>query len=78
MYVYIIPDGNCLFRCFSYFLYNNEHYFHNVREVIVNYVVEHWDVYQYFIIGKNYYPNISSKNDYRIYMIQNAVYGTEN
>lgn len=37
-----LKDGNGLFRCFFFFLYNSENYHTTVRQKIVNYVVNNW------------------------------------
>lgn len=36
-------DGNCLFRCFSYYLYKKEDLHFAIRQTCVNYTVEHWN-----------------------------------
>ncbi|XP_003423913.1 uncharacterized protein LOC100678180 [Nasonia vitripennis] len=35
-------DGNCLFRCFSYYLYKREDSHYAIRQKCVDYTVEHW------------------------------------
>ena len=75
--VKIIGDGNCLFRCFSYFLYNNQNLHYKVRLNVVKYITNNWNTYQNFILGNQYYKNIINGNDYELLMSQNGIYGNE-
>ena len=73
----MIGDRNCLFRCFSYFLYNNQNLHYNVRLNTVKHITNNWNTYQNFILGNQYYKNIRIGNDYELLMSKNGIYGTE-
>ena len=73
----ILGDGNCLFRCFSFFLYNTEKFHMQIRLNTVRYIVAHWDSYSSFIIGNTYYGNIFNSVDYEQYMSQISIYGSD-
>ena len=47
----IIPDGNCLFWSFSYFLYNTQEKHRQVGMKIISNVIKNWSFFQPFIIG---------------------------
>ena len=47
----VIPDCNCLFRSFSYFLYNTQGKPREVRLKIISNVIKNWLYSQPFIIG---------------------------
>ena len=68
-----VGDGNCLFRCFSHFLYNNQKYHRKIRLSIVENITEKWDNYKSFIIGS--YNDILDGNDYKRFMSKNCIYG---
>lgn len=85
----ILGDGNCLFRCFSFFLYGNEDHHMKVRNDIVSHICKNWDEYRYSIIGNDSY-NIpicleidkqltfsKTRNFYYNYMSQNRKYGAD-
>ena len=72
----ILPDGNCLFRCFSLFLYNHENNHFVIRSRIIKYVLDNWEKFKYNIIGNSHYPNIRDENSYLRYMSQLGTYGT--
>lgn len=74
----ILGDGNCLFRAFSYFLYNTQEKHRNVRLKIVSYILSNWDFYQPFIIGDESYNQILlNQNAYKVYMSTDSKYGGE-
>ena len=70
-------DGNCLFRCFSYFLYNSQNFHTRVRHSIIQNVIENWENYKLHIIGNEYYVKVINSNDYFELMSKNTIYGTE-
>lgn len=72
-----IGDGNCLFRCFSVFLYNNQNSHLIVRKEVVAHIVINWLIKKDHIIGNEYYPNVLNEIDYQNYMCKNQVYGNE-
>ena len=47
----IIPDGNCLFRALSVFLYDTEDSCSIMWERIVKRVIDNWSIYKFFIVG---------------------------
>ena len=73
----ILVDGNYLFRCFSFFLYNTKKFHMKVRLNIVKYITEHWNFYSSFIIGNNYYQNFLNSQDYESYMSKISIYSNE-
>lgn len=81
--VKIEGDGNCLFRCFSYFLYNNQNYHRIIRLRIVEHIVDNWDKYKQLIIGNSDYIDDNNNNktvslvdEYKKLMSKDAFYGT--
>ena len=72
-----IGDVNCLFRCFSHFLYNNQNLHRKVRLNIIDNIVEKWNNYKIFIIGNDYYTGILDYNDYKEFMSEIGIYGSE-
>ena len=60
----IIGDGNCLFRCFSYFLHNDQKYYMKVRHSIVQNVAHDWENKKIYILGNEYYQTVLNIQDY--------------
>lgn len=62
----ILGDGNCLFRCFSFFLYNNDIFYNRVRKIIVDYMSSHWNEFQDFthLDKATYILNMSRDREY--------------
>ena len=75
--VKIIGDGNCLFRCFSYFLYNSKNFHMRVRNSVVQNVMVNWKNYKFHIVGSEYYDKVINSNDYFELMSKNTTYGSE-
>ena len=75
--IQIIGDGNCLFRCFSCFLYNSQNFHMKVRKNIVDNVFVNWENYKFYILGSEYYKNILNKTNYLNFMSKNTTYGTK-
>lgn len=75
--VKIIGDGNCLFRCFSYFLYNNQNFHMKIRLNLSSYIKNNWEQFKNFVIGNCYYKNITNGNEYYEFMSKNGIYGNE-
>ena len=73
----IIGDGNCLFRCFSVFLYKTQNVHMKIRLSIVNNVINNWNTFRNFIIGNSYYRDITTSDNYNNYKSQKFVYGNE-
>ena len=71
----IIGDGNYLYRCFSFFVYNTQNYHHVLRAKIVSHIVNFWDQYKDFIIGDlSDTIFISHSSHYQNYMSQRGIY----
>ena len=65
--VIITGDGNCLFRCFSYFMHQSDEQYHLlIREMIVNYVEN--NTCRFFSFNLNFEEYLSN-------MRQNGTYG---
>lgn len=75
--VKILGDGNCLFRCFSHFLYNHQNLHNEIRQNVIRNIFDQWDDYEPFVVGNSYYNNIITNDDYLQLMSSNGVYGTE-
>ena len=75
----IYPDGNCLFRANSYFIFLNEKFHSSIREKIVDHVVENWEnEYAGFIIGSGIYPKpLNDAPTYKRYMIEDKIWGAQ-
>lgn len=71
----IVHDGNCLFRCFSIFLYNQQHNHMRIRNVIVQNVRKKWDYFKSFIVNNNDYSGVVNVNDYVIFMSKDGTWG---
>ncbi len=41
--VWIIPDGNCLYRCLAWFVYDSQHHWYQIRSELADYVKSHLD-----------------------------------
>lgn len=70
-------DGNCLFRCFSYFLCKTESFHKGIWGNIIENVINNWDHYKNFIKGNNYYSTVKNKNDYFKKMSVLGIYGSD-
>lgn len=71
----IIGDGNCLYRCFSFYVYNTQMQHYLLRTKIVSHIVENWDRYKDFLIGDlSDVIQITNSQDYLNYMSQLGVY----
>lgn len=71
----IIGDGACLFRAISYILYDTQVMAREVREQIVDYVVDNWEsfaIMSHDSNGDNYF----SAAEYRIDMSRHFTYGS--
>lgn len=75
--VRIVGDGNCLFRCFAYFIYNDQEKYRQIRLKIVKNVVKNWSMYAPFVIIDELSSEKVSKQDYRNYMSKNSIFGGE-
>ena len=73
----IIGDGNCLFRCFSYFLYNSQNFHMKIRKSIVQNVANDWENKKLYIIGNEYYQTVLNSEDYIELMSKYGTYGTK-
>ncbi|OXU32181.1 hypothetical protein TSAR_007975 [Trichomalopsis sarcophagae] len=73
----ILGDGNCLFRYFSYFLYNDDNLHHYIRMNVVNHVFKNCEYFGRFVLNDPNNPEILDKNSYKFYMSQNGIYGGE-
>ena len=74
--VKIVGDGNCLFRSFTYFLYNHENVHKNLRMKVIDNVVNNWIDYLPFYDNSNYYfVLIKTTDDYKNYFSKLSVYG---
>ena len=60
----VLNDGNCLFRCFSYFLHDTEKFHMSIRLLIADNIVNKWLHYQPFIVGNTYYNNVKNSSNY--------------
>lgn len=67
---HILGDGNCLFRCFSFVIYDNENQHRNIRLKIVDNVIKNWNFY------KNFMTDLKPE-EYEKKMSMNSVYGGE-
>lgn len=65
----VIGDGNCLFRCISYYLYDNEDYYYIIRRKMIDYVSKYKSNFMSSI-------NLTEKLDLWISKMNN--YGLEN
>jgi hypothetical protein len=45
----ITPDGNCFYRCLSYFYRQKENDYNEFRQLITNYIEQNIDYYLIFI-----------------------------
>lgn len=77
-------DGNCLFRCFSFYLYGNEENHLQVRAQIVSHIYNNWETYSNFIVGNtSYHINfdhmsiLQERTEYYRYMSQNKIWGAD-
>ncbi|XP_074033767.1 OTU domain-containing protein 5-like [Leptinotarsa decemlineata] len=68
-------DGSCLFRAFSYILFENEEFAQVVRREVVNHVVDNWSRYEYFAAYSNGEP-FRNRVDYSFEMLRSNSYGT--
>ena len=69
----IIPirgDGNCLFRCISYFIYNIQDRHREIRLLAVDNIIKDWDFYKEFV----HMPTIQNVESYRSLMSIDAVF----
>ena len=73
----IIGDGNCLFRCFSYFLYNSQYFHMKIRKIIVQNVANDWENKKLYIIGNEYYQTVLNSEDYIELISKYGTYGIE-
>jgi len=69
--VEMIGDGACLFRAFSYFVYNTQEYHYDIRNEIVKYMDKNFKDYPFF----DYYDNPISKYEYIRKMYQETEFG---
>lgn len=75
-YVKTEEDGNCLFRCFSIFVYGNQNFHKLIRLHIVDYIFNDWENYKICIIGNNHYRDVHDKYQFKNYMGKNRIHGT--
>lgn len=71
-------DGNCMFRCFSYFIFENEQHYDILRHMIVYQIAMMWREAEVYITGEGVYgPNnlIADKDHYIIYMLRTGTFG---
>ena len=59
----IIGDDNCLFRCFSYFLYNSQNFHMKIRKIMVQNGANDWENEKLYIIGNVYYQTVLNIED---------------
>lgn len=71
----IIDDGNCLFKCFSKFIFYNENNHYEIINLIVNNMFNNWEDYSSFIIRYDETIIYKNKNIYRSNMLKNCIYG---
>ena len=72
----IVKDGNCFYRCLSYFLLKSEEYYQNIKNLIVEWIENNYDNYLEFFgdddsnnmtkeeIAKNEFDYIKSKDSW--------------
>lgn len=66
--IFIVNDGNSLFRCFSLYLFNRQASYKSARQLIVKNVIDNWYIYASFIIGRPSYPSVLNIDDYSNFM----------
>ncbi|OXU19584.1 hypothetical protein TSAR_013436, partial [Trichomalopsis sarcophagae] len=71
----ILGDGNCLFHCFSYFLFNTEENHIKIIAEIVNHVYENWEYFEPFIVGDESLQ-ITDRRTFEMHMSMNSTYGS--
>ena len=49
---YVAGDGNCLFRCFSFFLYNDDSKHLQVRKKFVDVIINDWSNFKDYVKGE--------------------------
>ena len=49
--VKIIPDGNCLYRSISYFLFNNQEYYMNIKLLVIEWIENNYNIFKEFFWG---------------------------
>lgn len=71
----IVGDGACLFRAIAYLLFGNQYLDQDIREDIVDHVVDNWD--EFAIQTHNRYgDNYRNADEYYSEMILNNTYGS--
>ena len=70
-------DGNFLFRCFSYYLYETEELHLDVRRNIVKFTIENWDEEQELVKSTCVEKVYKNAEDYEKYMGANNQFGTD-
>lgn len=70
-------DGNCLFRCFSQFLDNNQNSHMRIRLIVIDNIIRKWDAHENFVLRSNYYKRISSSDGYYDFMSRDGEFGTQ-
>ena len=72
------PDGNCLFRAFAEFIFNNQEKHRQIRLKLVNKIITDWIIYESFILGdSSYSTTITDPNSYKLNMSENGSFGGE-
>ena len=46
--VEIKSDGNCLYRAFSYFLFGNQNYYNNIKNLIIEWIENNYEIFTSF------------------------------
>ena len=73
----MIGDGNCLFRSFSYFLFNTQNFHFALRRNIKQDIFNNWERYSGFLNFNTDRWASHSSFEYRTYISQDGVYSGE-
>lgn len=72
----IEADGNCLFKAISFCLYASQDEYKIVQDRIFEHILQHWEEFQFFIIGdESYNTPINNIDDYRNQISADSILG---
>ncbi|QHB21754.1 vp80 [Artaxa digramma nucleopolyhedrovirus] len=71
----MLGDGSCVFRSISYVLYGDQSRHAEVRNAVVEYILNNWDTYKYYLVKDNKRSYID-KNEYANEMSKPTTYST--